>query len=90
LPTTAASTFCAAKEFETKPQAAAAVRRQVLPRSLLCLALGTAVETSGVSLPPKERACVLLKDVFDYSLEEIAELVDTTVEESRRLSAAVG
>jgi RNA polymerase sigma-70 factor (ECF subfamily) len=30
-------------------------------------------------LPPKERACVLLKDVFDYSLEEIAELVDSTV-----------
>src|SRR5262249_53980846 len=29
--------------------------------------------------PPKERACVLLKDVFDYSLEEIAELVDSTV-----------
>jgi RNA polymerase sigma-70 factor (ECF subfamily) len=31
-----------------------------------------------VALPPKERACVLLKDVFDYSLEEIAELVDST------------
>ena len=31
------------------------------------------------SLPPKERACVLLKDVFDYTLEEIAELVDSTV-----------
>jgi RNA polymerase sigma-70 factor (ECF subfamily) len=29
-------------------------------------------------LPPKERACVLLKDVFDYSLQEIAELVDST------------
>jgi RNA polymerase sigma-70 factor (ECF subfamily) len=26
-----------------------------------------------------ERACVLLKDVFDYSLEEIAGLVDSTV-----------
>jgi RNA polymerase sigma-70 factor (ECF subfamily) len=32
-----------------------------------------------MSLPPKERACVLLKDVFDYSLEEIAELVSSTV-----------
>ncbi len=30
-------------------------------------------------LPPKERACVLLKDVFDYSLEETAELVDSTI-----------
>jgi RNA polymerase sigma-70 factor (ECF subfamily) len=27
----------------------------------------------------KERACVLLKDVFEYSLEEIAELVESTV-----------
>jgi len=32
-----------------------------------------------MSLPPKERACVLLKDVFDYTLEEIAELVSSTV-----------
>jgi RNA polymerase sigma-70 factor (ECF subfamily) len=31
-----------------------------------------------INLPPKERACVLLKDVFDYSLEEIADLVDST------------
>jgi RNA polymerase sigma-70 factor (ECF subfamily) len=30
-------------------------------------------------LPPKERACILLKDVFDYSLEETAELVGSTV-----------
>jgi len=32
-----------------------------------------------MNLPPKERACVLLKDVFDYTLEEIAELVNSTV-----------
>jgi RNA polymerase sigma-70 factor (ECF subfamily) len=42
-------------------------------------ALGRAVEHLVLTLPPKERACVLLKDVFDYSLEEIAELVDSTV-----------
>jgi RNA polymerase sigma-70 factor (ECF subfamily) len=42
-------------------------------------ALGRAVEHLVLHLPPKERACVLLKDVFDYSLEEIAELVDSTV-----------
>jgi RNA polymerase sigma-70 factor (ECF subfamily) len=42
-------------------------------------ALGRAVEHLVRTLPPKERACVLLKDVFDYSLEEIAELVDSTV-----------
>ncbi|HLJ85715.1 MAG TPA: RNA polymerase sigma factor [Candidatus Angelobacter sp.] len=38
-----------------------------------------AVEHLVLALPPKERACVLLKEVFDYSLEEIAELVDSTV-----------
>lgn len=38
-----------------------------------------AIEHLVLALPPKERACVLLKDVFDYSLEEIAELVDSTV-----------
>jgi RNA polymerase sigma-70 factor (ECF subfamily) len=42
-------------------------------------ALGRAVEHLVLALPPKERACVLLKDVFDYSLEEIADLVDSTV-----------
>lgn len=40
---------------------------------------GKAVEHLVLTLPPKERACVLLKDVFDYSLEEIADLVDSTV-----------
>jgi len=40
---------------------------------------GKAVEHLVLTLPPKERACVLLKDVFDYSLEEIAELVNSTV-----------
>jgi RNA polymerase sigma-70 factor (ECF subfamily) len=41
--------------------------------------VGPAIEHLVLNLPPKERACVLLKDVFDYSLEEIAELVDSTV-----------
>jgi RNA polymerase sigma-70 factor (ECF subfamily) len=43
------------------------------------LGTGKAVEHLVLTLPPKERACVLLKDVFDYSLEEVAELVDSTV-----------
>jgi len=42
------------------------------------LETGKAVEHLVLTLPPKERACLLLKDVFDYSLEEIAELVDST------------
>jgi RNA polymerase sigma-70 factor (ECF subfamily) len=41
--------------------------------------LNVAIEHLVTTLPPKERACVLLKDVFDYSLEEIAEMVDSTV-----------
>jgi RNA polymerase sigma-70 factor, ECF subfamily len=42
-------------------------------------ALDLAVEHLVLTLPPMERACVLLKDVFDYSLEDIAELVESTV-----------
>src|SRR6476620_11397343 len=38
-----------------------------------------AMEHLVLALPPKERACVLLKDVFEYSLEDTAELVDSTV-----------
>jgi RNA polymerase sigma-70 factor (ECF subfamily) len=41
-------------------------------------ALSRAIEHLVSRLPPKERACVLLKDVFDYSLEEIADLVGST------------
>jgi RNA polymerase sigma-70 factor (ECF subfamily) len=42
-------------------------------------ALGRAVERLVSVLPPMERACVLLKDVFDYSLEDAADLVGSTV-----------
>src|SRR4029077_5765101 len=51
----------------------------VEPADPLGPAIGPAIEHLVLNLPPKERACVLLKDVFDYSLEEIAELVDSTV-----------
>lgn len=51
----------------------------VPPTDAVGPALGKAVEHLVLTLPPKERACVLLKDVFDYSLAEIAELVDSTV-----------
>ena len=42
-------------------------------------ALGRAVEHLVITLPPMERACVLLKDVLDHSLEEIAELTGSTL-----------
>jgi RNA polymerase sigma-70 factor (ECF subfamily) len=51
----------------------------VMPANLPVLGIGRAVELLVISLPPMERACVLLKDVFDYTLEEIAELVSSTV-----------
>lgn len=41
--------------------------------------LHVAIERLITSLPPKERACVLLKDVLGYSLEEIAGIVESTV-----------
>ena len=50
-----------------------------MPIEPASLGIGKAVEHLVLTLPPKERACVLLKDVFDYSLEEIADLVESTV-----------
>ena len=51
----------------------------IMPDDLSDATVDQAVEHLVITLPPKERACVLLKDVFDYSLEEIAEMVDSTV-----------
>lgn len=51
----------------------------VIPATPPVLGVGRAVEQLVMNLPPKERACILLKDVFDYTLEEIAELVGSTV-----------
>ncbi len=42
-------------------------------------AVDRAVERLVARLPPLERACVLLKDVFDHSLEETASLTGSTV-----------
>jgi RNA polymerase sigma-70 factor (ECF subfamily) len=50
-----------------------------MPANPTVLGVGRAIEQLVISLPPKERACVLLKDVFEYSLEEISELVGSTV-----------
>lgn len=41
--------------------------------------LGRAIERLVVALPPMERASLLLKDVLDCSLEETAEILETTV-----------
>jgi RNA polymerase sigma-70 factor (ECF subfamily) len=51
---------------------------RVDPPEAMGRAVDRAIERLVIVLPPKERACVLLKDVFDYSLEEIADLVEST------------
>ena len=51
----------------------------VLPVEPAGAGAGRAIERLVVHLPPKERACVLLKDVLDHSLEEIADLVGSTL-----------
>ena len=70
--------FMRRKGVRDEAEVAAAVPEAVSPPEPV-LGTGKAVEHLVLTLPPKERACVLLKDVFDYSLEEIAELVDSSV-----------
>jgi RNA polymerase sigma-70 factor (ECF subfamily) len=60
-------------------EALVTVSDAIAPTEPAVLGIGRAVERLVYSLPPKERACVLLKDVFDCSLEEIASMVDSTV-----------
>ena len=71
--------FLRRKGVREKAEEAAAQPEETLPDEPDTLGIGKAVEHLVFSLPPKERACVLLKDVFDCSLEEVAELVDSTV-----------
>lgn len=70
--------FLRRRGVRIEAETAAASPDKVEPNETLALGLGGALEHLVINLPPKERACVLLKDVFDHSLEEIAELVDST------------
>ncbi len=71
--------FLRKRGVRVEAETAAAVQDSVEAAEPPALGLNRALEHMVTSLPPKERACVLLKDVFDYSLEEIAELADSTV-----------
>jgi RNA polymerase sigma-70 factor (ECF subfamily) len=71
--------FLRRRQVRQEAAVAAVQPDRVLPVDPPGRALGRAVEHLVLTLPPMERACVLLKDVFDYTLEEIAELVDSTV-----------
>ena len=70
--------FLRRRGVREEAEAAVAEPDVVLPAEPAGSALGAAMERLVLHLPPKERSCVLLKDVFDYSLEEIAGLVDST------------
>lgn len=71
--------FLRRRRVREKAEAAAMAPDWVAPIEPPGREVGRAVERLVLNLPAKERACVLLKDVFDYSLEEIAELVGSTV-----------
>ncbi len=71
--------FLRRRGVRDEAETAAAMPEEASPVEPTALGIGRAVEQLVASLPPKERACVLLKDVFDYSLEEIAELVDSSI-----------
>ena len=71
--------FLRRRQVREEAEAAAVGPEAVLPVETPGREIDRAVERLVVNLPPKERACVLLKDVFEYSLDEIADLVDSTV-----------
>jgi RNA polymerase sigma-70 factor, ECF subfamily len=71
--------FLRRRGARSEAQATAALPEAILPTEPSSLGIGYALEHLVLTLPPKERACVLLKDVFDYTLEEIAEMVDSTI-----------
>jgi len=70
--------FIRNRRTRLKAEASYASDEIVLPVEPAGAGAGRAIERLVVHLPPKERACVLLKDVLDHSLEEIADLVGST------------
>ena len=71
--------FLRRRRIRQSTEAAVAEPNSIMPSEPDSIGVDRAIERLVVHLPPKERACVLLKDVFDYSLEEIANLVGSTV-----------
>src|SRR2546422_8969473 len=71
--------FLRRKAVRDEAATVAAVQEAALPPEAPVLGVGKAIEHLVAVLPPKERASILLKDVFDYPLEEIADLTDSTV-----------
>src|SRR5216117_3820658 len=71
--------FLRRRQVRQDAEAEVVVQDAVAPKDPVGRGIERAIERLVLTLPPKERASVLLKEVLDYSLEEIAELVDSTV-----------
>lgn len=71
--------FLRTRQTRRRAEAGFAEDEIILPVEPAGQGADRAIERLVIHLPPKERACVLLKDVFDHSLEEIADLVGSTV-----------
>jgi RNA polymerase sigma-70 factor (ECF subfamily) len=70
--------FLRRRQARRETEAAVEPLAWVDPPEAMGRAIDRAIERLVIVLPPKERACILLKDVFDYSLEDIADLVEST------------
>lgn len=66
---------------EARREAEIAVQYSTLADQVepLSQSVDCAIERLVFALPPKERSCILLKEIFDYSNQEIAALVGSTV-----------
>src|SRR6266446_235345 len=71
--------FLRRKGVRDEAATVAAVQEAALATDAPVLGVGKAIEHLVPLLPPKEPASIPLKDVFDYPLEEIADLTDSTV-----------
>lgn len=71
--------FLRNRQTRRRAETSFAVDEIVLPTEPAAQGAERAIERLVINLPPKERACVLLKDVFGHSLAEIADLVGSTV-----------
>lgn len=72
--------FLRRREVRRQAEAGAARYGVVVPDEPSGPGVGRALERLVLTLPPLERAAVLLKDVFDYSLKDVAELTGSTVD----------
>jgi RNA polymerase sigma-70 factor (ECF subfamily) len=71
--------FLRRRGVRDEAETAAGVPEETSPGDPALIGVASAIEHLVAILPPKERASILLKDVFDYSLEDIAELTGSTV-----------